>query len=141
MARVTAEEFQEKHARRLKGASEDIRRGVEKIMVSPTALAAAKKDKMRQKVLEAVDSGKWEAGLARVSKEQWQTAMLNKGVPHISEGIDGARDKVVSFASQLLPYIDSQVSTIKKMPDTTLEDNIQRMGAFARGMSKFKRTK
>lgn len=141
MARVTAEEYQEKHARRLKGAGEDIRRGVEHVTVSPTLKAAAKKDKMRTNIMKALDDGKWEAGLKRVTLEDWKGAMLTKGVGRISEGIDGAKDKVIAFASELLPYIDGQVATVKKLPDITLEDNINRMSTFVRGMAKFKRTK
>jgi len=41
MAKVTPDEFVEKHARRLKGAVEDMRRGVEKVTSAPTAAAAA----------------------------------------------------------------------------------------------------
>ena len=42
MARVTAEEYQEKHARRLKASVEDIRRGIERVSTNPCDLAAAK---------------------------------------------------------------------------------------------------
>ena len=67
--------------------------------------------------------------------------MLNKGLPRIAAGIDGAKQKVIDFASQLLPYIDAQKEKIKSMPSTSLEDNIARMTSFIRGMANFKRTK
>ncbi len=139
MARVTAKEFQEKHARRLKAALDDMRKGVERVSVSPTELAAKKADKMRTNIIESIDSGKWAAGLRRVTLEDWKTKMLEKGVARVSSGIDAAAPKVVDFAEKLLPHVDAGVAKIEKMPDVTLEDNISRMTDFIRHMAKLKR--
>lgn len=140
MAKVTAEEFQEKHARRLKGSVEDIRRGVERVTEAPTIKAAAKKDKMKANLNAALDNGKWERGLKRVTLEDWKGQMVNKGIGRIATGIDGAAPKVVKFAAELLPFIDGVQNQVKKMPDITLEDSISRMTTFVRGMAKFKRS-
>lgn len=141
MAKLTAQEFQEKHARRLKASIDDMRKGVERVTVSPTEKAAAKQDKMKANILASIDNGKWAAGLKRVTLDDWKTKMINKGVNRVSSGIDEAAPKVIEFASELLPYIDSAKAKIEKMPDVTLEDNISRMTSFIRDMSKFKRTK
>jgi len=141
MARVSAEEFAEKHARRLKGATEDIRRGVERVTESPTLKAAAKKDKMKTNLNAALDSGKWERGLKRVTLEDWKGKMTDKGIGRIAAGIDAAHDKVVSFASELLPHVDAGKTAIARMSDVTLDDNINRMVTYTRHMSKFKRSK
>jgi len=37
----------------------------------------------------------------------------------------------------LLPHIDSVRAGVEKMPDLTLEDSINRMSTFVRGMAKF----
>lgn len=139
MARITPEEAAEKLARRLKGATADIERGVRNVSVSPTAAAAAKKEKWLAGITEAANNGKWEARLRAVTKEDWQTKMLSKGIPRIAAGIDAAKDKVTEFYSQLFPFQDRLVAKIKQMPDTTLEDSINRMGEFARGMANFQR--
>ena len=139
MARVTADEFVEKHARRLKGAVDDMRRGIERVSESPTAKAASKKDKMRTNINASIDSGKWERGLRRVSTEEWKQKMINKGLGRVATGIDEAAPKVRSFASELLPYEDSLRGTIDKMPDVTLEDSINRATTWMRGMAKFSR--
>jgi len=141
MAKLTANEFQEKHARRLKASIDDMRKGVERVTVSPTEKAAAKQDKMKANILASIDNGKWAAGLKRVTLDDWKTKMINKGVNRVASGIDEAAPKVVAFASELLPHIDSVKAKIEKMPDVTLEDNIGRMTEFIRGMSKFKRSK
>ena len=139
MAKLTATEFQEKHARRLKSAVDDMRKGVENVTESPTQKAAAKQDKMRTNLVAAIDNGKWAAGLKRVTLDDWKSQMINKGIGRVAAGIDEAAPKVIAFAEELLPHIDKVQAEVKKMPDVSLEDNINRMVAFTRGMSKFTR--
>lgn len=141
MAKLTAVEFQEKHARRLKASTEDVRRGIDRVTENPCEKAATKKDKMLTNLTASVQSGKWEAGLRRVSLEDWKKQARDVGVNRIAAGIDAAKIKVVAFAEELLPHIDRQKAKISAMPDVTLDDNINRMVSFARGMSEFKRTK
>lgn len=140
MAKLTAAEFQEKHARRLKAATEDVRKGIDRVTENPCEKAALKQDKMLANLTASVQNGKWAAGLKRVSLEDWKKKARDIGVNRIAAGIDGAKDKVISFAEQLLPHIDRQREKIKAMPDVTLDDNINRMTSFIRGMSEFKRT-
>lgn len=141
MGKLTPEEFQEKHARRLKGSIDDMRQGIEKVTESPTLKAAAKKSKMKQNLIAALDSGKWEAGLKRVSLDDWKTKMIDKGLNRVAAGIDGAKDKVVAFAGELLPFQDKIQDELKKMPDLTLEDSIARMTHQVRRMNGFKRSR
>lgn len=140
MAKLTASEFQEKHARRLKAAVEDVRKGIDRVTEAPTAKAAAKQDKMLANLTRAVTDGKWAAGLKRVTLEEWKRKARDIGVNRIAAGIDGAKEKVVAFAEELLPHIDRGQEKIKTMPDVTLDDNINRMTTFVRHMSSFKRT-
>jgi len=141
MARLTAIEFQEKHARRLSAAVEDVRKGIDRVTVNPCEQAAAKQEKMLANLTAAVNDGTWAAGLKRVSLDSWKDKAKNVGAGRIAGGITAAKDKVIAFASQLLPHIDAQIAKIKGMPDITLEDNINRMTTFIRGMADFKRTK
>jgi len=137
--KVTAEEFAEKHARRLKGAIEDVRSGVEKVTESPTAKAAAKQTKMLQNLQQSVSSGKWANGLKRVSLEEWKQKTLSKGLGRIAAGVDEAHDKMVEFGGQLLAYESGLKDKIDKMPDLTVEDSINRATEWIRGMVKFER--
>jgi len=140
MAKLTPQEFQEKHARRLKGSVEDVRRGIDRVTESPTAKAAAKQDKMLTNLTASVNSGKWAAGLKRVSLEEWKKKTRDVGVNRIAAGIDAAASKVVAFAEDLLPHIERGQDKIKGMSDVTLDDNINRMTTFIRHMSEMKRT-
>ena len=139
MARVTAQEFQEKQARRLKASLPDMKRGIERVTVAPGKKAAAKEDKMKAGIIESIESGHWAARVASVSLEEWQSKMINKGLGRVAQGIDQAKDKTIAFAEQLLPHIDKVVAEVEKLPDLTIDDSIARVTTFMRGMSKFKR--
>lgn len=136
---ITPEEFAEKHARRLKAALPDMQRGIERVTESPTAKAATKRQKMQTNLNAAIESGKWEAGLRRVSVEQWKAAILGKGLQRVASGIDGARDKVVAFAGQLLEHEKALQSRVNAMPDLSLEDSVARSSEWIRGMAAMKR--
>lgn len=141
MAKLTAAEFQEKHARRLSAAVEDVRKGIDRVTVNPCELAAAKQEKMLANLTAAVNDGRWAAGLKRVTLDQWKDKAKNVGAGRIASGINAAKAKVIAFAEQLLPHIDAGTAKLKAMPDITLEDNIARMTSFIRHMAEFKRTK
>ena len=139
MSKLTPEEVTTKQANRLKGSTEDIRRGIERVNVSPTSQAAGKIQKMRANLLAKIDDGTVEKRLRAVSLEDWKKRAASTGVNRISEGIDNAKDKQIAFYSKLLPAQDALKNTISGMPDMTLEDNINRMTTFIRGMSKFRK--
>lgn len=139
MAKVTPEEYADKLVRRLSGAMADIAAGVQKVTEAPTAKAAAKQEKMLQRLTAKVQDGTWANRLRAVTLEQWRDKMLNVGVPRISAGIEANRAKVAEFARQLLAYQDNLQNKIKSMPDLTLEQNIQRMTEWVKGMAQFKR--
>lgn len=136
--RVNAQQYQEKQARRLKASIEDIKAGIDRVTEAPTAKAAAKQTKMIQNLTAAVNSGKWANSLKAVTLEQWKDKAKNKGVDRIAAGIDGAKDKVISFAEKLLAHEATLQNQVNGMPDLTLEDSIARATAWMRGMSKLK---
>lgn len=140
MAKLTPQQFAEKWQRRLQGAAPDITNGINRVDTAPTEQAAGKKAKMLQNLTAAVQSGKWEAGLHRVTLADWKKAAIEKGVPRIAQGATGATPKVTNFASQLLPFQDNLQAQVKSLPDLTLEDSINRMTTWVRGMSTFKRS-
>lgn len=139
MARVTPEEFAEKHNRRLKAALPDMEAGIKKVSEAPTVKAAQKQEKMKQRLVQAIDSGVWANRLKAVTLEEWKEKAVSKGVARVSAGIDAAKDKVRDFASQLLPAVDAARAKIANMPDITIEDSINRMATYIREMAKFRK--
>jgi len=141
MPRVTPEEFQRKHAAPLKAAIEDMRKGFDRVREAPGAKAAASADKWHARISAAETKQKWARRVSAVSLEEWKDAIINKGLPRVAGGIDSAADDVVKFAEQLLSYQERLQAEIERMPDLTLEDSINRMTAWVRGMARFKREK
>jgi len=139
MAKVTSEQYAEKHARRLKQAIPDMEAGVQRVTISPTKQAAAKMDKLKANLIKAIDSGKMKRRMEAVSVEEWKKKKVEKGLGRVASGIDAAHDKQVSFANQLLPAVDAAVAEVKKLPDLTIEDSINRVGTYIRRMSKFEK--
>lgn len=139
MSKLTPAQAREKHNRRLKASIEDMRIGVEGVTESPTAKAAASQAKMLAEITRSINSGKWAAGLKRVTLDDWKTAMLDKGLGRVAAGIDAAGPKVEAFFNELFPHIDAGQAALKKMPDVTLEDSIARMTFMVRHMHKFTR--
>jgi len=136
MVKLTAAEFQEKHARRLKAALEDIRRGIDRVTESPMEKAAAKVDKWATKVVEAKD--RWVARLRRRPLEFWKERFKTVGVGRISGGIDAAKADVIEFAEWLLPRVEAGQKLVAPMPDVTLDDMLARVDKFLRHMAERK---
>ena len=137
MAKLTPKQAQEKWARRLKGAIEDINAGVDSVSEAPGKKAAAKSAKMLANLTKSVQDGTWAARVGAVSLEDWKRAMKEKGVGRIAAGVDGASAKAEDFFNQLFNYQASIKSKLNSMPDLTLEDSISRMTTWVRDMSKF----
>lgn len=135
---ISPSEFAKKWNRRLKGALPDIRSGVERVSESPMEKAAAAQDKMKARLIEAIDSGKWAMRLRSVSLDEWKKKLIEKGLPAISTGADLAIPRVEDFANQLLSFQKTAIAEIDRMPTLTLEDSIRKMEAWIRKMATFK---
>jgi hypothetical protein len=139
MARMTPEDFADKLIRRGSAAVEDYKKGVADVSVAPTVLAVKKLDKMRQRFLDAMDTGKVKRRMEGVSLEDWKNATLTKGSSRIASGLTASKDKIIEFASEFLPFQESIVSKANVMPDTTMEDSINKMVYVVRETAKFQR--
>lgn len=113
----------------------------EKIMalqVNPMLQAAAQKDAYVTGVMEAAESGKWEAGLRAVSFDDWKRKTAEVGTARVAAGVEAASGKMLTFLQQSLPYTENVSKQIAQMPKATLEDRIQRAVANMRLMAQFK---
>ncbi len=135
MALPTPEEAAAAWARNLSSAGDRITRGVQAVTTAPGQAAARQKAVYQANVAAATD--KWASRVASVSLPEWQQAMLDKGAPRIAQGAQAAQPKMAAFMGQLLPHIAQQVSALPARGG--LDQNINRMTQFVRGMSKFQR--
>lgn len=140
MPKISARDGAEKWSRRTKAATQDVAAGVDRVTVNPADLAIASIDKMRARLLEALDSGKVEAGLKRVTLESWKKAMKEIGVGRIASGVDGKGNaKMQAFAEEFYPFLEGIQRELEGMPDTTFEDSVNKMVHQVRRAHEFKR--
>ncbi len=80
---------------------------------------------------------KWVAGLRRVTLSEWKDATLAK-VSRIGPGARQSVNKMASFMSEFLPFMDRIVTSLP--PRGGLETNIERATAVMRGAAEFRRS-
>lgn len=142
MPKVSAREGTEKWARRTKAATQDVVAGVNRVTENPADAAIAALPKMLARFMEAVQSGKVERGLARTTLQQWKDAMTSVGAGRIASGVDNkGTAKMADFATEFYAHLERVEAEIAAMPDTTLEDNIQRMVHNVRRNAEFQRSR
>lgn len=134
MARVNPAEYAEKWANRTGAATEDYKKGINKVQTAPSQAAIAAKEKMRAGVNQALDDGTWERGLQGVTLQDWKNKAVNIGAQRISSGVMAAKDKQAAMATKLLAAVDQASALIAGMPSTTFEQRIARMVAYAGAM-------
>ena len=139
MAKVTAREATRRWSENLRRNKASIEAGVKAVDRSPTEAAAEKSDKYRDGVIRAVDSGRYQEGLRRVTKEAWIDSVIKKGLPRLEIGVTQAEGKMERFLGELLPYQEQLSRDIKAMPNNTEGDRDQRMLEAVKRMRAFKR--
>jgi hypothetical protein len=138
MRNVSAVQAASNWANGMSNSSQKLTAGVQAVTVSPTSLAAGRIDAMVAGIQRAATSGKIAAGLNSVSLQDWQQAMLTKGVPRVAAGAQAAKSKVQSFFTQFLPYLQQGVQQLAATPRGDLETNIARAAAMMRHNSQFR---
>lgn len=123
-------------ATNLGGAQQKWEDGVNGVTVAPGQLAARQADKWARNTAAA--KPKFAAGAAAVTLQDWQQQTVAKGGPRLATGAQAAQGKVGAVFERLFPYISQQVNSLPARGD--LEQNINRMAQFARGMAKFPST-
>lgn len=136
---MTADQYYAKWSSRLSASQQQITDGVNAVTSSPMLAAAAAKQKMRNNIIEAIDSGKWEAALKAVPLDYWRNQMIHVGIPRISTGAQNAEAKVKGFAAELLSYIASAQAKVNALPDATFQDRINKAIAWMSEMHKFRK--
>lgn len=127
-------------AQRTGAATEAYTEGVRNPRRNPMEAAAAAKDKYLARVQEAAASGRYEAGLRRVSQAEWSEAAATKGAQRLGSGAAAAEGKMAGFMQEFLPHAERVSSQVQAMPSLTLEDRLARMVANARGNAQFRRS-
>jgi len=119
-----------KWSRNLAGATQSITDGVNSVTQAPGAKAAAQVTVWLSRLQAAQD--KWVRNTSAVTLQQWQNAMITKGIPRIASGATAAIPKMTQFMQQWLPFVDAGAQQVRAMPNATIEDGILRAVAQIR---------
>lgn len=126
-----------KWATNLSNSVNSIRAGVQAVTTSPTQLAAAAVTTWQARLADPATATKYTRGLQRVTLNDWQQAMLNKGIPRISSGAQAATPKFQKFLTAFLPFEMNVAQQVRSMPKATLQDRINRAVAQIQGNAQF----
>ena len=122
----------------LSNSTTAITRGVQAVSVAPGAKAAAASGKWLAKVTQS--EAKYKARVGSVSLSDWQTSMTQVGIPRIAQGATAKQNKMQSFMTDYLGYLNTKLPAIDAMPSNTLEDGINKAVAMIRANAGFKRS-
>jgi hypothetical protein len=116
---------------RMKGAVQDIVKGIDAVTENPAQKAIAAKDKMLRGVTAAINDGRWENGLQKVDLNQWKTKTKQKVSERLSGGVDAAMSKRRDFDQWLTSTLNGILPQVAAKEKMTLEDGIERVRMIA----------
>lgn len=127
-------------SRNLAGSAEKYKESVAQVTESPGVTAAANLDTYRQRVLEALDSGKTKRAMEAVSLEEWKRAASGRGASNLASAASDAqvKDKMRAALTVILPYTQTVKETIRRMPRGTKAERKARMDKAFEMMSALK---
>lgn len=134
-AKVTEQQFVDRWATGTKQNTSRYREGVMSVTEAPGEAAARSANAYLAGIQDAVNSGRWQRNVAAVSLSEWKTKASEKGTQRIASGVDAAIPKMRERAGPLLGAINATMAEVDALPKGGLENNINRMVAWARGMS------
>jgi len=135
---MTGADFQAKHARNLKAAADEIKKGVEALTEAPGKKAAARKDVWVARMTDSAVHDRWARNVSKVSLDEWKRDMIEKGVGRIAAGLDRSADKIRDFGDKLLSYIKSIKPEFDERRPLTLDEAAAKAADWVKKMGEFK---
>jgi ABC-type branched-subunit amino acid transport system substrate-binding protein len=111
--------------------------GINSVTTAPGQLAIAQGQKWRDKMASQDVYDKWRRKTGSITNEQWKSITTAKGTTRYTSGIQASADKYRQAIGKVLTYEEQGLSTIRAMPNVTLEDAIARSNAWVRWMAKY----
>lgn len=133
MSALTPDQIAQKWATNAAAATTSMQAGVQAVRQAPGQLAAAQQAAYLANV--QASANKWAANVSKVSLTDWQTAMIQKGIPRVATGVQAAQPAFSQFMTKLVPYINSGLGALPARG--TIDQNINRAVAWMRYMSQF----
>jgi len=104
--------------------------GVQATQKDVVALAVAAQPKLLTNFQQAVQSGFWARRLQARGTQGWKTQTIAKAANYATGIAAGVAD-YQSAMQTWLPIIQSAAASVAQMPNTSFQDSLNRMSAFA----------
>lgn len=137
MAHGSSADVAAKWSSKLAASGDSIKAGVMGVTQAPGVKAAAAANLWQQRVIASKD--KWTKAVGAVSLADWQTAMIDKGLPRIASGAQAAQPKMQTFLDSFLPHVDRVAATVRGMAKGGIEESIARAAAQIRGNAQYRK--
>jgi hypothetical protein len=128
VAMLTAAQISTKWLTNFQNAATAMTQGVQAVTQAPGAKAAAQAALWLQRL--QASQAKWAARVGAVTLAEWQTAMINLGIPRAQQGAQEKQNNYTTFITAYMAFLTNQVATIKAMPKGTLAQGIARSNAM-----------
>jgi hypothetical protein len=132
---ISPDQFATNWGTGMTGSVTKIQDGVMRVQDNPMQKAAESVDKYVAGVQRAAASGRFQASLLAVNLQDWKNTTKQKVGERLAGGVTAAKPKMVKFGQYLIPTVNTLMQTVNQMPTMTLEDSINKMAAWARGMA------
>ncbi len=101
--------------------------GVNAVQTSPAQQAIAQEQKMITNWNNAITSGKWATNLGAVTLAEWRQATAGDGGLAYTQSAQKGADKWGQWFTDARPVFEAIQQEVRAMPNTTLQDGINRM--------------
>lgn len=139
MAKMSPQALAAKWQSKVAASTEAYKAGVSAVADNPAQKAIAAKQLWIDNLNQAAADGRFEAGLAGVTKQSWQQACIDKGAANIAAGARAGAAKVARAEQIIGPQRDALVASLPARG--TLDQNIERANQMARGMAALRKSK
>lgn len=125
----------DKWKRNMSTAGEAVKAGVMGMTEAPGVKAAASKDKYVRGVMDAANSGAYEAGQLSYSLQDYKDAVTGKGISNMQTGAQKLSARAQRNMADQLNYANQVADQVAGMPTNTLEDGIAKAAETIRLMA------
>lgn len=134
MARKSPQDAAAKWVQRVQQSGDYYRQGVattNKDWAANSVAASARRD---QALIQAINSGRINAGITRAGTNKWRQNTLNKGVNNWVQNTPRAQQAYLSGLQRSYNYMNAADQAIADMPSVTAQDRISRAAAWLTAM-------
>lgn len=128
---ISPDQFATNWANGMKNNVGKMRDSIGRVTESPMEKAAEKAVVAAQRALEAAQSGKTANALRKVTLADWKQKTQAKITERLAGGVDAAKSKMTQFGQWLIPTVNAGMQQVNAMPNTTFQERLQKMTAWA----------